>query len=140
MRIVVEILAGRSCGLEHLSNESVENRLADRCTTFLKLVRRFQVGHIKCSGVLIHGRYQRSVIQQIGHPVQQLMLHFDVRRLEHRARKHELPTQGYCLYLERLDVERLRVVNQRDVSTRLDQFGDRADMLIGVGQRSDVPR
>jgi len=47
--------------------------------------------------IVHHSGNQSAIINELRHSIQQFMLFFDVVRLKHRARKHELPAEGQVI-------------------------------------------
>lgn len=70
-------------------DETVQHRLADRRSTLLKFVSSSQGCDAHYAAVLVHGRKQRAIVQEVCYPVQQPVLRIHVFCLEHGAGEHD---------------------------------------------------
>ena len=71
-------------------------------------------------------------INQHAYLVQDAALLSHVWRAVNGPREHQFMVDGYRLWLERHDVQVLRIVDQAYTALRRDQFGDVADVVAGV--------
>ena len=111
---MIEKLKVAPCHLQscaHLVKKSIKHVLADDTTALLLhmgVLERFNTDFPK---IVRHSGNQRAVINERRYPIQQLMLFFDVVRLKHRTRKHELPAEAQGFEFDRIDVQGLRVID-----------------------------
>lgn len=79
-------------------------------------------------------------IQQPRDLAQDFALPCHVGRLEQRPREHQLPADRDRLRLERAHVERLRIVDQSELTLRRDQLRNLLDVRTGVVDRKHPAR
>src|SRR5579859_1216817 len=123
---------------QHL--EAAQGNFSKGTTTFDQLMRPLEIGRVDRAEVLCERRADRPLIDQAGHLVQQIALLRDIGRAEHRAREHQLPMHRDALALERIEVERRGVIDQREAALRRDQFDDLRKMLVRVRRGEDKGR
>ncbi len=84
--------------------------------------------------MLAKGGFQRPGVNQLGNPVEQVVLLDHVLGFEHRPRVHELPMQREALALEFRHIQRLGIVDQRQLALWLECLDELIQMLFGLGQ------
>ena len=87
-------------------------------------MRPLEVGGADQAEHLVQRRLQDALVDEARDLVQQLALRRHIGGLEHRAGEHELPVDGDALALQRIDIEGLRIIDQRQAPLRGDQLDD----------------
>ncbi|KAG1537544.1 hypothetical protein G6F50_014844 [Rhizopus delemar] len=78
---------------------------------------------------------QANLVDQLGHPVQQVVLALHVRGLVQRAGEHRFPVQRQRLALECHHIDLAGIIDQPQLALRRQQLDDLRVVLIGVGPR-----
>ncbi|KAG0774288.1 hypothetical protein G6F22_014185 [Rhizopus arrhizus] len=101
-------------------------------------MRAPQVGRVDAPEVLAQRGLQHAGVDQLGHPVQQVVLALHVRGLVQRAGEHRFPVQRQRLALECHHIDLAGIIDQPQLALRRQQLDDLRVVLIGVGQAGHV--